>query len=63
MFGLFRLCLIEPWKPYIIAGIFEKHKLLFSFQITIKLEQDQNHVKQDELDFFIKVGIYSANQI
>lgn len=39
------------------AGIFEKHKLLFSFQITIKLEQDQSHVTQEELDFYIKVQI------
>lgn len=36
-------------------GIFEKHKLLFSFQICIKLEQDLQHVKQEEVDFFIKV--------
>lgn len=34
--------------------------MLFSFQITIKLEQDQDKVRQDELDFFIKVGIYSS---
>ncbi|PVD32839.1 hypothetical protein C0Q70_08286 [Pomacea canaliculata] len=42
---------------YGCTGIFEKHKLLFSFQITIKLEQDQAKVKQDELDFFIKGNI------
>jgi hypothetical protein len=41
---------------WLSSGIFEKHKLLFSFQITIKLEQDMSHVKQEELDFFIKVG-------
>ena len=40
---------------YGCTGIFEKHKLLFSFEITLKLEMDQDHVKQDELDFFIKV--------
>ena len=40
---------------YGCTGIFEKHKLLFSFQITIKLEQDVGSVKQEELDFFIKV--------
>ena len=42
-------------KPH-ISGIFEKHKLLFSFQINSKLEQDLGNVQQDELDFFIKVG-------
>jgi len=40
---------------YGCTGIFEKHKLLFSFQITVKLEMDLGHVRQDELDFFIKV--------
>lgn len=40
---------------YGCTGIFEKHKLLFSFQIAIKLEQDQGNVTQEELDFFIKV--------
>ena len=39
-----------------VLGIFEKHKLLFSFQITIKLEMDEGRVSQEELDFFIKVG-------
>ncbi|XP_059165934.1 dynein axonemal heavy chain 10-like isoform X2 [Physella acuta] len=39
---------------YGCTGIFEKHKLLFSFQINIKLEQDKQAVTQEELDFFIK---------
>ncbi|KAH9514993.1 Dynein heavy chain 10, axonemal [Bulinus truncatus] len=39
---------------YGCTGIFEREKLLFSFQITLKLEQQQKHVLQDELDFFIK---------
>ncbi|XP_076108254.1 dynein axonemal heavy chain 10-like isoform X2 [Mytilus galloprovincialis] len=42
---------------YGCTGIFEKHKLLFSFQIAIKLEQDQGNVTQEELDFFIKGNI------
>jgi dynein heavy chain len=39
---------------YGCTGIFEKHKLLFSFDITIKLEQDRANLTSDELDFFIK---------
>ncbi|CAF4632331.1 unnamed protein product, partial [Rotaria magnacalcarata] len=31
--------------------------LLFSFDITIKLEQDRGNLTQDELDFFIKGNI------
>lgn len=40
---------------YGCTGIFEKHKLLFSFEITIKLQMDQGMLSQGELDFFIKV--------
>ena len=40
---------------YGCTGIFEKHKLLFSFQITLRLEMDREHIRQDELDFFIMV--------
>jgi len=43
---------------YGCTGIFERHKLLFSFQITLKLEMDRDRVKQEELDFFIKVSMY-----
>ncbi|CAH1801914.1 unnamed protein product [Owenia fusiformis] len=42
---------------YGCTGIFEKHKLLFSLIITIKLEQDLGNVVQDEVDFFIKGNI------
>ncbi|XP_050088792.1 dynein axonemal heavy chain 10 [Anopheles aquasalis] len=39
---------------YGCIGIFERHKLLFSFQITIKLEQSRGNLSQAEIDFFIK---------
>ncbi|KAJ8924399.1 hypothetical protein NQ315_007195, partial [Exocentrus adspersus] len=42
---------------YGCTGIFEKHKLLYSFQMTTKLEQNDNKVSQIELDFFIKGSI------
>ncbi|XP_012151823.2 dynein heavy chain at 89D [Megachile rotundata] len=42
---------------YGCTGIFERHKLLFSFQICVKLEKDLGHVSQQELDFFIKGSI------
>ena len=35
------------------------HKLLFSFQITVKLQQDEEQLTQEELDFFIKVSCRS----
>ncbi|KAI5707535.1 hypothetical protein M8J77_004618 [Diaphorina citri] len=39
---------------YACIGLFEKHKLLFSFQMTIKLQLSENLLTQPELDFFIK---------
>ncbi|XP_026741363.1 dynein heavy chain 10, axonemal [Trichoplusia ni] len=42
---------------YGCTGIFERHKLLFSFQMNIKLEQSDDHVNQQQLDFFIKGNV------
>ncbi|XP_057687718.1 dynein axonemal heavy chain 10-like isoform X2 [Corythoichthys intestinalis] len=39
---------------YVCTGLFEKHKLLFSFNMTVKIEQAEGRVPQKELDFFIK---------
>uniref|UniRef100_A0A8B9BUE2 Dynein axonemal heavy chain 10 n=1 Tax=Anser brachyrhynchus TaxID=132585 RepID=A0A8B9BUE2_9AVES len=42
---------------YGCTGLFEKHKLLFSFNMTIKIEQADDRVPQEELDFFLKGNI------
>ncbi|XP_066245712.1 dynein axonemal heavy chain 10 isoform X2 [Euwallacea similis] len=39
------------------TGMFEKHKLLFSFQLAVRLEQGAGAVTQTELDFFIKGSV------
>ncbi|XP_062273833.1 dynein axonemal heavy chain 10 [Scomber scombrus] len=39
---------------YGCTGLFERHKLLFSFNMTIKIEQAEGRVPQEELEFFIK---------
>ncbi|XP_058850532.1 dynein axonemal heavy chain 10 [Acipenser ruthenus] len=39
---------------YGCTGLFEKHKLLFSFNMTIKIEQAEFRAPQNELDFFLK---------
>ncbi|XP_060518939.1 LOW QUALITY PROTEIN: dynein axonemal heavy chain 10 [Cylas formicarius] len=39
------------------TGIFERHKLLFSFQMTVRLEQNADRVTQSELDFFLKGSV------
>lgn len=35
-------------------GLFERHKLLFSFNLTIKIEQGEVRAPQNELEFFLK---------
>uniref|UniRef100_A0A3Q0RWL2 Uncharacterized protein n=1 Tax=Amphilophus citrinellus TaxID=61819 RepID=A0A3Q0RWL2_AMPCI len=39
---------------FLFIGLFESHKLLFSFNMTIKIEQAEETVPQEELEFFIK---------
>lgn len=40
-----------------MSGIFERHKLLFSFQIAIKLEMSIGNITTPELDFFTKGNV------
>ncbi|CAH8587314.1 unnamed protein product [Heterobilharzia americana] len=42
---------------YGCTGIFEKHKLLFSFQITSKLELNLGNLTTEQMDFFIKGNV------
>ena len=42
---------------YGCTGIFERHKLLFSFQICTKLEESTGNVSQQQLDFFVKGSV------
>jgi len=46
-----------PNNYIFLIGIFERHKLLFSFQITVKLQMSTNQVTKSELDFFIKGNV------
>ncbi|EDV92648.1 GH18884 [Drosophila grimshawi] len=49
--------LTENVYCYGCTGIFERHKLLFSFQIATKLSQRDGVLSQQEIDFFIKGNI------
>ncbi|ORX45970.1 hypothetical protein BCR36DRAFT_332447 [Piromyces finnis] len=42
---------------YTCTGLFEKHKLMFSFQMTIKLMDADGKIDQNELNFFLKGDI------
>ncbi|NXF04124.1 DYH10 protein, partial [Smithornis capensis] len=42
---------------YGCTGLFEKHKLLFSFNMTVKIEQAEGRIPQEEFEFFLKGNI------
>ncbi|EUB64627.1 Dynein heavy chain 10, axonemal [Echinococcus granulosus] len=46
--------LTEVVYNYGCTGFFERHKLLFSFQISLKLQAEAGRVSQAEVDFFTK---------
>lgn len=64
---LFAVCLLHClWKiacltcilpPSLPPGLFESHKLLFSFAMTMKIQEVESELNQEELDFFIKGNI------
>lgn len=39
---------------YGITGMFEKHKLLYSFLITIQIELNEQKINYNQIDFFLK---------
>uniref|UniRef100_A0A3B3XVX4 Dynein heavy chain ATP-binding dynein motor region domain-containing protein n=1 Tax=Poecilia mexicana TaxID=48701 RepID=A0A3B3XVX4_9TELE len=46
---------------YGCTGLFERHKLLFSFNMTIKIEQADGRAPQEELEFLIKGDLFIKN--
>ena len=42
---------------YGCTGLFERHKLMFSLQITLKLMESDNLIDPKELDFFLKGNV------
>lgn len=47
---------------YTCLGVFEIHKLMFSFQMTINILDGEGQVDKHELDFFLK-GNISLNDV
>ena len=39
---------------YATTGMFENHKLLYSFLITIQIELDRKTIHHNQIDFFLK---------
>lgn len=55
--------LVENVYSYGCLGTFNRDKLMFSFQITIKLELCDGKLNQNEIDFFIRGGEYDVTEI
>ena len=45
---------------YTCRGLFERHKLLFSFQMCAKILEAAGKLNLDEYNFFLRGGIVSA---
>lgn len=57
-----RLMSLNDYHTYAVykntcRGLFEQHKLLFSFQIAIKILEAANKINKEEYDFFLRGGI------
>ena len=50
---------------YTCTGIFERHKLMFSFQLTCMVMSGENTLENNILDFFLKgdMSLESPNEI
>ena len=44
---------------YTCRGLFERHKLLFSFQMCVKIMENAHKLNMDEYSFFLRGGIVS----
>ena len=48
---------------YTCRGLFERHKLLFSFQMCAKILEAAQKLNIDEYQFFLKGGVVSCPNI
>jgi dynein heavy chain len=44
---------------YTCRGLFEAHKLLFSFQMCVKIFEAAGKINMDEYQFFLRGGVVS----
>jgi len=54
--------LTQLFYEFVCMGIFETHKLIFSFQMTTMIMDGDNNLDRRELDFFLK-GNTSLDEI
>ena len=47
---------------YTCRGLFEAHKLLFSFQMCVKILEAAGKINMDEYQFFLRGGVVNNQQ-
>jgi len=57
------LCVPVAWCRYACRGLFERHKLLFSFHMCAKILEAAGKLNVDEYNFFLRGGIVSLYTI
>ncbi|KAH3750469.1 hypothetical protein DPMN_184992 [Dreissena polymorpha] len=48
---------------FICRGLFERHKLLFSFQMCAKILEHAGKLNMDEYNFFLRGGVVSTRVV
>ena len=54
-------CMFLFLDRYACQGLFEKHKLLFSFQMCVNILECANKINMDEYNFFLHGGVVSGH--
>ena len=54
--------LTEHTYNYVCTGMFERHKLMFSFLMTIKILEGENEIQLNELDFLLRGCVIASKQ-
>ena len=53
--------LSDVYRRYACRGLFERHKLLFSFHMCAKILEAASKLNVDEYNFFLRGGIVSQS--
>ena len=58
-----RICFLFLFFRFTCRGLFERHKLLFSFQMCAKILEAAGKLNMDEYNFFLRGGVVSSQKI
>jgi len=58
---MLKSCVVLYSLRFTCRGLFERHKLLFSFQMCAKILEHAGKLNMDEYNFFLRGGVVSSN--